>query len=81
MVTDYDCWHESESSVTVEMIIGHLMANTALAKEILKDLVVALPGARKCQCGNALQNAMITDRKAVPAKLTKAMKPIVGKYL
>ena len=81
MVTDYDCWHESESPVTVEMIIGHLMANTALAKEILKDLVTALPGERKCPCVKALQNAIFTDRKTVSAKLKKALKPIVGKYL
>ena len=81
LVTDYDCWHQSEEPVTVEMIIGHLMANTALAKEILKELVPVLPEDRQCSCGSALQNAIMTDRKAIPAPLKKTLKPIIGKYL
>src|SRR5258706_14684041 len=27
MVTDYDCWHESEEAVTVEMVVSNLMRN------------------------------------------------------
>ena len=81
LVTDYDCWHESEEPVTVEMIIGHLMANSALAKEILKDLVAALPEERDCPCTNAMQHALMTDRKAISAAMKKRLKPIVGKYL
>jgi 5'-methylthioadenosine phosphorylase len=81
MVTDYDCWHETNESVTVEMIIGHLTANTALAKEILKDLMTVLPAKRRCICAHALQNAILTDRKAIPPKTKKSLKPIVGKYL
>jgi len=80
-VTDYDCWHESEESVTIDMIIGHLMANTALAKEILKELVSVLPAQRKCRCSHALQNAILTDRKVIPAAIKRTLKPIVGRYL
>jgi len=80
-VTDYDCWHESEESVTIDMIIGHLMANTALAKEILRELVTVLPAKRKCLCAHALQNAIMTDRKLIPAGIKRTLKPIVGKYL
>ena len=28
MVTDYDCWHEEEEDVTVEMLIGYLQRNS-----------------------------------------------------
>lgn len=80
MVTDYDCWHESEEPVTVEMIIGHLMANTALAKDILKELVPALPTTRQCACCTALQYAIMTDRKAISPAMKKALKPVIGKY-
>ena len=81
MVTDYDCWHESEAPVTVEMILGHLMANTALAKEILKMLIPALPERRDCGCGQALQSALVTDRSQVPAATLERLKPLMGRYL
>src|SRR5476649_1380565 len=35
MVTDYDCWHPDHDHVTVEMVIGWLQKNTALAQKIL----------------------------------------------
>ena len=28
MSTDYDCWHSSEESVTVEMVMGNMKANS-----------------------------------------------------
>lgn len=81
MVTDYDCWHESEAPVTVEMILGHLMANTALAKEILKVLIPSIPGERDCACGHALESALVTDREHIPAATLKKLEPIVGRRL
>ena len=80
MVTDYDCWHESEEPVTVQMILGHLMANTTLAKEILKVLIPALPAQRACACGQALQSALVTDRSQVPAATLEKLKPLMGRY-
>src|SRR3989344_7853092 len=43
-VTDYDCWHESHESVTLEMIIGNLNKNIDNAKKILK---AAIPQVRR----------------------------------
>lgn len=80
MVTDYDCWHESEAPVTIAMILGHLMANTALAKQILKVLIPALPEQRTCACGQALQSALVTDRSHVPAATLEKLKPLMGRY-
>ena len=42
--TDYDCWHESEEPVTVEMVVANLMKNTAVSRAILADVIT--PGAR-----------------------------------
>ena len=81
LVTDYDCWHAREASVTVEMIIGHLAANTALARDILLRLIPALPAARACACGTALQHAIITDRAAIPPATRAALQPLIGRYL
>jgi 5'-methylthioadenosine phosphorylase len=81
MVTDYDCWREGEEHVTVDMIIGNLIANSALAKDVLAHLIAALPDSRTCGCGSALQDALITERSAVPAATKQALAAIVGKYL
>ena len=37
--TDYDCWHETEEDVTVEMILATLKKNVSLAKEIIKSVI------------------------------------------
>jgi 5'-methylthioadenosine phosphorylase len=81
MVTDYDCWHKNEASVTLEMVIGNLVANTKLAKEILKELIPRLSEKRKCCCADALKNAIVTNKAVIPVATKKALKAIIGKYI
>ena len=82
LVTDYDCWHESEEPVSVEMVIGNLLANVDNAKEILKTALPMIAKAeRHCDCGNALSSAIITDRQVIPADKLLALEPLIGKYL
>ncbi|MCX7591421.1 MAG: S-methyl-5'-thioadenosine phosphorylase [Kiritimatiellae bacterium] len=81
MVTDYDCWHETEEEVSVEIIVEHLRANTRLAREILVAVLDILPQKRSCACGTALANAIITARESIPEQVRETLKPIVGKYL
>ncbi len=80
-VTDYDCWHESHDSVTVEMIIANLTKNIANAKKILKIAIPELGKVKHFSAANALQYAIITNPTMVPAKLKKDLKPIIGKYI
>lgn len=79
LVTDYDVWHDDP--VTVEMVIGNLNANTANVKQLLKAAAPKVARVRQCECAAALQYAILTDRKLIPAKAKKALKPILGKYL
>jgi 5'-methylthioadenosine phosphorylase len=81
MITDYDCWHESEEPVTVEMIIGHLTANTALAKEVLSELVKGIGEQKDCGCAGILEYAIITTPSAMPEETVKKLSPIIGKYV
>ena len=81
MVTDYDCWHETEAAVTVETVIAHLQANTALAKEILRDLIPRLTERPDCPCRSALKNAILTRPDMVPDETRHKLEPLVGKYL
>ena len=79
-VTDYDCWYESEESVTVEMVIANLNKNIQNAKNILRALVPALEENDACSCRSALKDAIITDRKRIPKQVKEDLKIIVGKY-
>jgi len=81
LVTDYDCWHPDHDSVTVEMIIGHLMQNAKMAQQIIAGAVAHLPVARTCECATALKYALITRPEVVPAHVRQELAPIIGKYL
>jgi 5'-methylthioadenosine phosphorylase len=81
LVTDYDCWHGSEESVTVEMILSTLKNNVALARRILRAAVPAAAGARLCACGTALQHAIVTAPEKIPAATRRKLRPLIGKYL
>ncbi|WKZ32704.1 MAG: S-methyl-5'-thioadenosine phosphorylase [Thermodesulfobacteriota bacterium] len=79
--TDYDCWHTTEESVTVEAIIATLKANVAMAKEIIRKAVPAIAAERKCKCASALKYATITDPKAIPDRVREDMGLLIGRYL
>lgn len=81
LVTDYDCWHESHDSVTVEMIISNLQQNSKNAQSIIRETMKDLPDTRSCGCADALKHALITDRSLIPAETRQKLQPIVGKYL
>jgi 5'-methylthioadenosine phosphorylase len=80
-VTDYDVWHEEEEAVNVEMLIENLMANAALSKRAIAELVALLPEERTCDCGQALSTAMITQRDLIPDETLMRLDPIVRKYI
>lgn len=81
LVTDYDCWHASEESVTVEMILATLHNNVAQAKRVLRAAVPAVAELRTCPCGSALQFAIVTAPERISAAMRKRLQPLIGKYL
>lgn len=81
MITDYDCWHPEHDSVTVATIIATLNQNATNAQNVLREAIKNLPPARTCKCASALQHAILTDPKVVPAQTKKNLAAIIGKYL
>ncbi len=81
LVTDYDCWHESHESVTVEMIISNLQQNSRNAQSIIVATLRSLNESRNCQCGRALQHALMTDPARIPAETRRNLDLLVRKYL
>ncbi|MBI5893591.1 MAG: S-methyl-5'-thioadenosine phosphorylase, partial [Deltaproteobacteria bacterium] len=48
---------------------------------IIKRAVQKIEGARKCKCASAMKYAIVTDKKVIPAKVKKDLKPLIGKYV
>jgi 5'-methylthioadenosine phosphorylase len=81
MVTDYDVWHDSEDTVTVEMVVANLQKNAEAARSLV--LAVAKRGLpeRICGCGDALADAIITDRAAITPEIRERLSVIAARYL
>lgn len=73
MVTDYDCWRESDEPVEVAEIIAQLLANAATARRLVESLARSLPESRPpSPIDTNLDSALITAPGARdPALLAK----------
>ncbi|MDT7043654.1 S-methyl-5'-thioadenosine phosphorylase [Candidatus Nitronereus thalassa] len=67
LATDYDCWHETEESVTVEAILSIMHANVVQAKKVILKALQYTGNPRTCFCGIALQQAIVTAPEAISA--------------
>ena len=81
LVTDYDVWKEDEEPVSVQLVVGRLQRNAAVAQEVLRALVPGLAGERTCSCGSALQFAIMTDRRLIPDATRRRLDLLIGRYL
>lgn len=81
MVTDYDCWHEEEEAVNVEMLLEYLQKNSENARRLIRQAVPLLPRDEDCTCQRALENAIITDRTTIPPETRRKLELIIGKYV
>ena len=82
--TDYDSWHETEESVTVEMVVSNLSANVANAQRILRAVAKKIPADRSantCDCPSALATAIMTDHSKIPPEAREKYSLLIEKYL
>ncbi|GID95738.1 S-methyl-5'-thioadenosine phosphorylase [Amorphoplanes digitatis] len=61
LVTDYDCWHENEETVTADMVAQTMRRNVRAAREVLEEAVATLDPSGDCECRHALTGAVLTD--------------------
>lgn len=82
LVTDYDCWRESEEAVNVEAVIQYLQKNARTATDIVRrSLPVLAERTRECECATALRYAILSDPSRIPDKARKDLAPIIGRYI
>ena len=58
MSTDYDCWHETEEDVSIEMILEIMRKNAA---NVIRIMVETIPKIRfaECACREYIKTAVI----------------------
>jgi 5'-methylthioadenosine phosphorylase len=86
-VTDYDCWHDVEEAVSVDLVIRTLKRNSDLARRTMHHLAETLrhedqaKHAAMCPCADALRHALLTPFEVAPAATKERLRPIIAKYL
>ncbi|MFP6758977.1 MAG: S-methyl-5'-thioadenosine phosphorylase, partial [Alphaproteobacteria bacterium] len=84
MVTDYDCWHPDHDDVTVDAIIGVLMANADNARSLIRHVVPLMKaddGGCAQGCQHALDSALITAPDARDPALLAKLDAVAGRVL
>jgi len=83
MVTDYDCWYEAETgmTVTIDVVIENLNKNVATEREMIRRAVRSVPEKQECDCAKALANAIITEKSLWPKSTVDKLGLILRKYL
>lgn len=79
-VTDYDVWHTTEQAVSVDAVVRMLHRNAEVAKQAVVNAIAALTEAGPSPQSNALEDAIITNRAAVPAPVVERLQLLIGKY-
>ena len=81
MATDYDCWHQSEASVSVEAVLAVMKKNVATAQAILTEVAKRLPDATQSPARQAMKHAVLTSPEAMSAAAKEKLRPLIGHYL
>jgi 5'-methylthioadenosine phosphorylase len=80
LVTDFDCWHETNESVSIEMVLAVMKKNSDTFRAIIHEAIPRLSGKRFCPCAEAMKYAVITAPDLIPEKIRKALGLVLDKY-
>jgi len=80
LATDYDCWYAGHESVTVAQVIETMHKNVAIASEILRNAALGLARLkeRSCNCGHALDSAVMTAPSQIPKAARERLALLLG---
>jgi 5'-methylthioadenosine phosphorylase len=81
MVTDYDCWHQSEAEVSVAEVVRTLHDNAETARRTVAMAIAQIPLQETTEAHTALQHALITPRDAWPQERFETLRPLLSRFL
>ncbi len=78
MVTDFDCWHPVEASVTANSAIANLMQNAGHAQRIAAEVIKILGATRPASAAHtALQTSLVTQPEAMSDAVRERLAPLL----
>jgi 5'-methylthioadenosine phosphorylase len=81
LVTDYDCWHETEEAVSVGAILSIMHRNVETAKIVLRHALELAKDLGTCSCQTALEHAVITPLDRISLTLRKRYRVLLRRHL
>lgn len=81
MVTDYDCWHDTEEPVSVGVVIANLQKNVAMSRKILEKVISGISSDRYCTCKDALKGAIVTAPEHMSEETKRVLGLLIDKYV
>jgi 5'-methylthioadenosine phosphorylase len=81
LVTDYDCWHETEDAVSVGAILSIMHKNVETAKIVLRHALELAKDLGTCSCPTALEHAVITPLDRISPILRKRYQVLLRRKL
>ncbi|KLI64258.1 S-methyl-5'-thioadenosine phosphorylase [Aurantiacibacter marinus] len=82
MVTDYDCWRDSEEDVDVAQIIKTMTTNAENARAMLAEFAAGLPKQRKASAiDTVLDTAIITPRELWDVSARTKLDAVAGRLV
>ncbi|MFZ1744771.1 MAG: S-methyl-5'-thioadenosine phosphorylase [Nitrospirales bacterium] len=81
LVTDYDCWHETEDAVSVGAILSIMHQNVETAKIVLRHALEGAKDLGPCSCQTALEHAVITPLNRISPALRKRYQLLLRRHL
>ena len=81
LVTDYDCWHETEADVDVAAVLAVLAQNVAMARRVVVELAKAVAAGPVIDACGSMANAVISHRDAISADARRRLHLLIGDQL
>jgi len=78
--TDYDCWHETEEAVSVEMVLENIRKNIDSSKKML-NLIIPKLVDDGCSCQKSLEGTIMTPKNLWPETTKKNLDIIIKRFL
>jgi 5'-methylthioadenosine phosphorylase len=81
LVTDYDCWHESEGDVDVSKVIAVVHKNADLARRTVREAARLLAAAEPISAKGSMDHAVMTAKGAITADARRRLQALVRDQL
>ncbi|MCB9887772.1 MAG: S-methyl-5'-thioadenosine phosphorylase [Planctomycetes bacterium] len=81
LVTDYDCWHETEADVDVSAVLAVLKQNVQMARAVVGELAKAVAASEPISARGSMAHAVISHGSAITADAKRRLQLLIGEYL